>query len=52
MKRLLSRFSKAVVECKLHDSQAYPHIKANEYCSDCNMMMCYICGGKHIEANH
>jgi hypothetical protein len=37
--------------CSLHDNDAYPSIKANEHCQNCNLNMCYICGGKHISGN-
>ena len=51
-KRLLSLFGKTTGSKKRFD--CLPHLKeytvANEYCIDCQLQFCYICGNEHIDS--
>ncbi|KRX09541.1 hypothetical protein PPERSA_12284 [Pseudocohnilembus persalinus] len=38
-------------DCLLHNTAAFPDVKANHHCHTCNINMCYICSNKHFENN-
>jgi len=38
-----------IEECKHHNHQKFPHIKPNEFCLDCAIKICYMCGNQHMD---
>lgn len=38
--------------CQLHDQKEFPHVKPLEYCTTCEIGMCYICSHTHTENHH
>ena len=35
--------------CAIHDENEYPNVKGLEYCTSCDMGMCYICANNHAD---